>query len=144
MKKDTKVSIVIGSESDKETILECTKILDEKGVGYELKVLSAHRNPEQVREYAKELASRGVRVVIAGAGKSAALSGVVASYTTLPVIGVPMKTSDLGGMDSLLSTVQMPSGVPVACMGIGIAGAKNAAHLAVRILALEEKDLIDK
>jgi 5-(carboxyamino)imidazole ribonucleotide mutase len=105
----------------------------ERAITFEMKVLSAHRDPRGVAEYASTAALRGVRVIIAGAGKAAALPGVIAAYTELPVIGVPMKTSDLGGMDSLLSIVQMPSGVPVACMAIN--GARNAAIYAAKILA---------
>src|SRR6476660_3138081 len=107
--------------------------LPERGATFAMQVLSAHRDPRGVAEYASTAAIRGVRVIIAGAGKAAALPGVIAAYTELPVIGVPMKTSDLGGMDSLLSIVQMPSGVPVACMAIN--GARNAAIYAAKILA---------
>jgi 5-(carboxyamino)imidazole ribonucleotide mutase len=126
------VGVLMGSESDAQIMDEAVKELTALGIAHEVKVLSAHRNPEGVREYALSAESRGLKVIIAGAGKAAALAGVVASMTDLPVIGVPMKTSDLGGLDSLLSTVQMPSGVPVATVAIG--GARNAAILAAKIL----------
>lgn len=126
------VGIIMGSESDRPTMEACEKQLEELGVPYETVVASAHRTPDKVRAWADSAADRGMRVIIAAAGKAAALPGVVAAFTTLPVIGVPMKTSDLGGMDSLLSMVQMPTGVPVATVAIG--GAKNAAILATQIL----------
>ena len=110
----------------------CTAQLEEFGVPYELVIASAHRSPAKVHEWASSAADRGLKVIIAAAGKAAHLGGVVAAYTPLPIVGVPMKTSDLGGMDSLLSMVQMPSGVPVACVAIG--GAKNAAIYATQIL----------
>jgi 5-(carboxyamino)imidazole ribonucleotide mutase len=126
------VGIIVGSQSDMAVMEECAKTLEGLGVPYELLVASAHRQPAKVHEWAAGLAGRGVKVVIAAAGKAAHLGGVVAAYTPLPVIAVPMKTSDLGGIDSLLSTVQMPSGVPVACVAIN--GARNAAILATQIL----------
>jgi 5-(carboxyamino)imidazole ribonucleotide mutase len=126
------VGVLLGSESDAQVMEDATKELRSLGIAHEVKVLSAHRDPEGVREYAMSAESRGLRVIIAGAGKAAALAGVVASMTDLPVIGVPMRTSDLGGLDSLLSTVQMPSGVPVATVAIN--GARNAAILAAKIL----------
>jgi 5-(carboxyamino)imidazole ribonucleotide mutase len=126
------VGIVMGSESDREVMNAATKELDERRILYEVNVISAHRDPERVAHYAKTAQSRGLKVIIAGAGKAAALPGVIASYTNIPVIGVPIKTSDLGGLDSLLSIVQMPPGVPVACVAIN--GARNAAILAARIL----------
>jgi 5-(carboxyamino)imidazole ribonucleotide mutase len=126
------VGILMGSESDKEVMQAAADELLERGVTFEMQVLSAHRDPRGVAEYASTAAIRGVRVIIAGAGKAAALPGVIAAYTELPVIGVPIRTSDLGGMDSLLSIVQMPPGVPVACMAIN--GARNAAIFASRIL----------
>ena len=134
MAKKILVGILMGSKSDAETMAETEKILKEKKIPYEINVLSAHRNPDEVHKYAKSAKKRGLKVLICGAGMSAALAGVVSSYTDLPVIGVPMHTKSLKGMDSLLSTVQMPSGIPVACMAIGNAGAKNAAILAERIL----------
>lgn len=126
------VAIVMGSESDRAVMQEAEKTLAELGVPFETVVASAHRQPDKVHDWSAGLADRGVRVVIAAAGKAAHLGGVVAAYTPLPVIAVPMKTSDLGGLDSLLSMVQMPSGVPVACVAIN--GARNAAILAAQIL----------
>lgn len=126
------VGIIMGSKSDLPTMEACTKQLEELGVPYELVIASAHRNPAKVHEWASTAADRGLKVIIAAAGKAAHLGGVVAAYTPLPIIGVPMKTSDLGGLDSLLSMVQMPSGVPVACVTIN--GAKNAAIYATQIL----------
>ena len=126
------VGIIMGSKSDLPTMEACTKQLEELGVPYELVIASAHRNPTKVHEWASTAADRGLKVIIAAAGKAAHLGGVVAAYTPLPIIGVPMKTSDLGGLDSLLSMVQMPSGVPVACVAIN--GAKNAAIYATQIL----------
>lgn len=126
------VGIIMGSKSDMPTMEACTKELEELGVPYELVIASAHRNPTKVQEWATTAADRGLKVIIAAAGKAAHLGGVVAAYTPDPVIAVPMKTSDLGGLDSLLSMVQMPSGVPVATVAIN--GAKNAAILAVQML----------
>lgn len=126
------VGIIMGSRSDLEVMQQCADQLDELGVPYELLVASAHRSPERVHEWASGASDRGLKVIIAAAGKAAHLGGVVAAYTPLPVITVPMKTSDLGGLDSLLSMVQMPTGVPVACVAIN--GAKNAAILACQIL----------
>jgi len=126
------VGIVMGSESDRGVMEAACKELDERKIKYELNVLSAHRDPDKVAHYARTAQSRGIKVLIGGAGKAAALPGVLASYTNIPVIGVPIKTSDLGGLDSLLSIVQMPPGVPVACVAIN--GARNAAILAAKIL----------
>ena len=126
------VGIIMGSKSDLPTMEACTKQLEELDVPYELVIASAHRNPDKVHEWAGAPAERGLKVIIAAAGKAAHLGGVVAAFTPRPIIGVPMKTSDLGGMDSLLSMVQMPSGVPVACVAIN--GAKNAAIYATQIL----------
>ena len=126
------VGIIMGSKSDMPTMEACMSQLDELGVPYELVIASGHRTPDKVHEWAATAADRGLKVIIAAAGKAAHLGGVVAAYTPLPIIGVPMKTSDLGGMDSLLSMVQMPSGVPVACVAIN--GAKNAAIYATQIL----------
>ena len=136
------VGIIMGSESDMPAMEPCMKQLDEFGVAYEVKVASAHRKPAEVHEWASNAVDRGVRVIVAAAGKAAHLGGVVAAYTPLPVITVPMKTSDLGGLDSLLSMVQMPSGVPVACVAIN--GAKNAAILAVQILGAGSEDMREK
>lgn len=137
-----KVAIVMGSVSDETVMKKASDVLKEFGVAYEINVLSAHRMPNKTREFAKSAKDKGIEVIIAGAGKAAHLPGVIASYTTVPVIGVPIKASDLGGLDSLLSIVQMPSGVPVACMSID--GAKNAALLAIQILALKYDDLAEK
>ena len=126
------IGIIMGSESDMPVMDACMKQLDEFGVPYEVKIASAHRKPAEVHEWASTAIDRGIRVIIAAAGKAAHLGGVVAAYTPAPVIAVPMKTSDLGGLDSLLSMVQMPSGVPVACVAIN--GAKNAAILAVQMM----------
>jgi 5-(carboxyamino)imidazole ribonucleotide mutase len=126
------VGIVMGSTSDMQVMEECASQLEALGVPYELVVASAHRQPAKVHEWASSAEARGLRVIIAAAGKSAHLGGVVAAYTPLPVITVPMKTNDLGGLDSLLSMVQMPTGVPVACVAIN--GAKNAAILATQML----------
>jgi len=126
------VGIVMGSKSDMDVMQQCADQLEELGVPYEMIVASAHRNPDKVHEWASASADRGIKIIIAAAGKAAHLGGVVAAFTPLPVITVPMKTSDLGGLDSLLSMVQMPTGVPVACVAIN--GAKNAAILATQIL----------
>lgn len=139
-----KVLIVMGSLSDSKIMEEAAKILDEFGVAYNLTVASAHRAPEKVVKLGREAAGQGVQVIIAGAGYAAHLAGVLAAHTTLPVIGVPLEGSALAGVDSLLSTAQMPAGVPVATVAIGKAGAKNAALLAVQILALSDKKLVEK
>lgn len=141
MKTHALVSIVMGSQSDLDTLKEAAAVLKEFGVPHEVRVISAHRTPEVAREYALSASARGLQVIIAGAGKAAHLAGVIASMTVLPVIGVPMTTSDLGGLDSLLSMVQMPGGIPVATVAIGKTGAKNAALLAITILALANDDL---
>jgi phosphoribosylaminoimidazole carboxylase PurE protein len=133
-----KIAIILGSDSDLPTMEGCFKVLRDFAVPFELKVLSAHRSPALVHAFAKSAAKRGIKAIIAGAGGAAHLAGVVASLTRLPVIGVPMETKSLRGIDSLLSTVQMPSGVPVATMAIGKAGAKNAAIFALQILGLTE------
>ena len=140
-KNDILVSIVMGSKSDADTLKDASSVLKSFGIGCEMRVISAHRTPQVAHEFGTGAKARGIRVIIAGAGKAAHLAGVMASLTTLPVIGVPMTTSDLGGLDSLLSTVQMPGGIPVATVAIGKAGAKNAALLAVAILALSDKKL---
>ncbi len=131
------VGILIGSKTDEQFIKPALDILKDFKVEYELEVLSAHRKPEKVRKYAVEAKSKGFEVIIAAAGNAAHLPGVVASWTTIPVIGIPLPTSDLKGVDSLYSIVQMPGGVPVACVGIGSAGAMNAALLACQILAIK-------
>jgi 5-(carboxyamino)imidazole ribonucleotide mutase len=133
------VGVIMGSDSDWPTMRPATEVLDEFGVGYEARVVSAHRTPAGMLEYARTAADRGLRVIIAGAGGAAHLPGMVASATPLPVIGVPVPLSHLDGMDSLLSIVQMPAGVPVATVSIG--GARNAGLLAVRILAVADPEL---
>jgi len=130
------VVVFIGSESDLEVVTDAGRILDDFGVSHRLEVTSAHRSPERTRMLIAEGEKKGAKVFIAVAGKAAHLAGFVAGYTSLPVIGVPVESSGLGGMDALLSTVQMPKGVPVATMGLGKAGAFNAAILAVQILSL--------
>ena len=137
-----KVAIIMGSTSDLEVMSGAFGILDDFGIEYEKRVISAHRTPELMFEYTKALKERGFGVVIAGAGGAAHLAGVAAGLTTLPVIAVPMATKNLGGLDSLLSMVQMPTGIPVATVAIG--GAKNAAILAAEILALGDNTLSDK
>ncbi len=135
------VGVVIGSRTDTELIQPALDTLKQLGIDYEFSVISAHRNPEKLREYGLEVEKRGFKVIIAAAGYAAHLPGVLASWTTLPVIGVPLPTSELKGIDSLLSISQMPGGVPVACMGIGQSGAKNAALLAAQILGTERKEI---
>ena len=131
------VGIVMGSISDKDVMDECVKTLKEMDINFEITVSSAHRSPDKTRDYATSASDRGIEVLIAGAGWAAHLAGILASYTTLPVIGVPIDSSPLRGIDSLLSTVQMPPGVPVATMAIGKGGARNAAVFAAQILALK-------
>lgn len=127
----------MGSKSDTEAMQPALGVLKELGIEYEVNVISAHRTPEKARQYGQSARERGVEVVIAGAGGGAHLPGVLASWTILPVIGVPLSSSELGGIDALHSIVQMPAGVPVACMAVGKAGAKNAAYLAAEILGLK-------
>ena len=138
------VTIIMGSPNDKEYMKNCEDYLKYFGVEYELKVLSAHRNPEAVADFAKNADSNGIKVIIAAAGMAAHLGGVVAAHTTLPVLGVPLKGGVMDGLDALLSMVQMPAGVPVPTMSVGNAGAKNAAITAVQILALSDNDLKEK
>jgi phosphoribosylaminoimidazole carboxylase PurE protein len=138
------VSIVMGSDSDLDIMREAAKALEDFGVGYEIDVTSAHRSPDRTADYARKAAARGIRVIIAGAGGAAHLAGVIAAHTTLPVIGVPIPSTPLNGMDSLLATVQMPAGIPVATVAIGKAGATNAGILAVQILALSNELLAKK
>src|SRR5437667_10426037 len=135
------VAILMGSDSGLPAMAECARVLEDYQVPYDIRVLSAHRSPEEAATHAREAADRGFRVIIAGAGGAAHLAGAMAAHTTLPVIGVPLDSSPLGGFDALLATVQMPPGVPVAAVGVGLMGAKNAAHLAVAILALADADL---
>ncbi|MFT8869243.1 MAG: 5-(carboxyamino)imidazole ribonucleotide mutase [Liquorilactobacillus nagelii] len=138
------VSVVMGSISDWETMKPAATILSDFGIKFEKKVISAHRMPAEMFSFAQQAADRGIKVIIAGAGGAAHLPGMLAANTTLPVIGVPVKTHALNGMDSLLSIVQMPAGVPVATTAIGVAGAKNAALLAIEILGIENASLIAK
>ncbi len=135
------VGVVMGSDSDWNVMREASALLDEFGVAHEVEVVSAHRTPEKMIAYGKEAAGRGLKVIIAGAGGAAHLPGMLASVTTLPVVGVPVPLSRLDGLDSLLSIVQMPGGIPVATMAIG--GAKNAGLFAVRVLAASDPDLAD-
>ncbi|UCH00887.1 MAG: 5-(carboxyamino)imidazole ribonucleotide mutase [Deltaproteobacteria bacterium] len=131
------VGVVMGSISDRDVMDECIKTLKEMDINFEITVSSAHRSPDKTRDYAINASDRGIEVIIAGAGWAAHLAGILASYTKLPVIGVPIESSPLSGIDSLLSTVQMPPGVPVATMAIGRGGARNAAVFAAQILALK-------
>ncbi len=138
------VGVIMGSQSDWPTMEQAALVLEEFGVPHERRVVSAHRTPECMVEYAKEAEDRGLKIIIAGAGGAAHLPGMVASLTTLPVLGVPVKSRALSGLDSLLSIVQMPGGVPVATLAIGESGAKNAGLLAVRMLANEMPELREK
>ncbi|EFU75728.1 phosphoribosylaminoimidazole carboxylase, catalytic subunit [Lachnoanaerobaculum saburreum DSM 3986] len=138
----SKVAIVMGSDSDLATMRAAGDFLTKMGIEYEYNIISAHREPDIFFKWARELKDRGIKVVIAGAGKAAHLPGMCAALTPLPVIGVPIKTSDLGGVDSLYSIVQMPSGIPVATVAIN--GAKNAGILATKILAVNDEKLFDK
>ncbi|HET7338677.1 MAG TPA: 5-(carboxyamino)imidazole ribonucleotide mutase [Candidatus Dormibacteraeota bacterium] len=135
------VGVILGSKSDLPLMESCVKVLDDLGLTHEVKVCSAHRNPRGVMEWASTARERGLKVVIAAAGGAAHLPGVVAAWTDLPVIGVPVPSQHLGGVDSLYSIVQMPAGIPVATVAIGEAGAKNAAWLAARIIGLEDKSV---
>ncbi len=139
-----KVGILMGSESDRPVMEEAVKILTKFDVECELIVASAHRTPEKVQEYVKNARANGIEVLIAGAGMAAHLAGAVAAHTTLPVIGVPIDSSPLNGMDSLLSTVQMPPGIPVGSMAIGKAGAKNSAYYALSILSISDPEIAKK
>ncbi len=136
-----KVAVLMGSKSDLTVMEESAATLKQFGLDCEMRIMSAHRTPEEVLAFSKEAKANGFSVIIAGAGMAAHLAGVIAAHTTLPVIGVPIASSSLGGLDALLAMVQMPPGVPVATMGIGKAGAKNAALLAVEILALNDEAL---
>ncbi|HLF17613.1 MAG TPA: 5-(carboxyamino)imidazole ribonucleotide mutase [Candidatus Omnitrophota bacterium] len=138
------VAILMGSSSDADVMREAANVLKEFGVSHEMKVLSAHRSPKETAEYAEKFRKEGGKIFICGAGVSAALAGVVSAHTTLPVIGVPVDSGALQGFDALLSTVQMPPGVPVAAVAIGKPGAKNAGLLAVRILSLSDEKLVKK
>lgn len=140
----TKVAVVMGSDSDLPVMEESVKVFSEFGIEPEVRILSAHRSPDATMKFARDAKSKGIKVIIAGAGGAAHLAGVIASHTILPVIGVPLPTQGFGGMDALLSTVQMPAGIPVATVSTGVSGAKNAALLALEILALDDKIIEDK
>jgi phosphoribosylaminoimidazole carboxylase PurE protein len=135
------VSIVMGSDSDLEIMREAGKALDDFGIAYEIDVTSAHRSPDRSADFAKKAAERGIKVIIAGAGGAAHLAGVIAAHTILPVIGVPIPSTSLNGMDSLLSTVQMPAGIPVATVAIGKPGATNAGILAAQMIGLSDESI---
>ena len=135
------VAVIMGSSSDWETMSVCVKMLDELGIANQAHVLSAHRTPDATAKFAREAADRGIRVMIAAAGGAAHLAGVISAHTWLPVLGVPIQSSALHGLDSLLSTAQMPGGIPVGTLAIGSAGAKNAALLAAAILAISDKKI---
>ena len=139
-----KLGIIMGSQSDWSTMREAADVLDELGVSYETKIVSAHRTPDRLWSYGESAVARGLQVIIAGAGGAAHLPGMMASKTRVPVIGVPVQTSALSGVDSLYSILQMPRGYPVATMTIGAAGAKNAGLMAVQILALHDPDLAQR
>jgi len=139
-----KINILMGSESDLDTVNEAINVLKYFKINFQAKVLSAHRTPKEVAAYVEKASKSGTKVFIAAAGMSAALAGVVAAHTTLPVIGIPIETKNLKGIDSLLSTVQMPPGIPVACMAIGKAGAKNAALFALEILGTTDAKIKTK
>lgn len=141
MQRGPTVAIVMGSESDRPIMEETVKILDGFGISNELQVMSAHRAPERVRRFARSAEANGTRIIIAGAGGAAHLPGVIAGQTTLPVIGVPIMGASMMGLDSLLSIVQMPGGVPVATVAVGSAGARNAAYLAAAILSLSDEQI---
>jgi len=138
---EPQVGVIMGSRSDWETMKHCCDTLEDLGIPWESKVLSAHRTPELTIEYAKGASERGLKVIVAGAGGAAALPGLIAALTHLPVLGVPMESKALKGMDSLLSIVQMPAGVPVGALAIGVSGAVNAGLLAAAIVALENEDV---
>ena len=135
------VGVIMGSASDEPVVQETIDALEQMEIDYEVRVMSAHRTPERVQEYALQARDRGIEVLIAAAGGSAALGGVLASWTTLPVIGIPLASSELKGMDSLLATAQMPPGIPVACMAVGSWGARNAAYFAAEILGLRHEKI---
>ena len=135
------VAVVMGSNSDTEALQPTLEILTQLGIDHEVNVISAHRNPEKAKQYAQSARDRGIEVIIAAAGMAAHLPGVLASWTTLPVIGVPLSGSELNGVDALYSIVQMPAGIPVACTAIGSPGAKNAAYLAAEILGLKYQEI---
>jgi 5-(carboxyamino)imidazole ribonucleotide mutase len=139
-----KISIIMGSQSDYETMKHAEEILQKFNIEFETKIVSAHRTPQRLYEFCQEIEKSSTQIIIAGAGGAAHLPGMVASMTQLPVLGVPIKSKSLDGLDSLLSIAQMPAGIPVATLAIGEAGAKNSALLAISILALQDKDLAQK
>jgi 5-(carboxyamino)imidazole ribonucleotide mutase len=136
------VGVVMGSKSDAEVMQGALDVLTNLGINHEVNIISAHRNPDKVREYAQSARGRGIEVIIAAAGMAAHLPGVLASWTTLPIIGVPMSSGELKGIDALYSIVQMPAGIPVACVAIGSTGAKNAAYLAAEILGQKHDKIL--
>src|SRR5216684_6779664 len=144
MSTKPRVSIVMGSDSDLDVMRESAKALEEFGIEYEIDVTSAHRSPDRTAEYARKAAARGIRVIIAGAGGAAHLAGAIAAHTTLPVIGVPIPSTSLNGLDSLLATVQMPAGIPVATVAIGKPGATNAGILAAQMIGLGDASVAKK
>ena len=141
---DLQVLVMMGSDSDLPVMAEAAKILSKLEIGHEVLITSAHRSPERTVELVRQAPSRGVRVFIVGAGAAAHLAGAVAAHSTLPVLGVPLASSDLNGLDALLATVQMPAGIPVGCLAIGKAGAANAAWLAAAILAVSDERLAER
>ena len=141
---NVQVGLVLGSDSDWHVVRETAKVLDDFGLGYEVNVISAHRSPQAAQDYGAAAAGRGLKVIIAAAGMAAHLAGAMAANTTLPVIGIPVASGPLGGVDALMATVQMPPGVPVATVAIGPPGARNAGVLAVQILALSDAELAKK
>lgn len=136
-----KVGIVMGSKTDSDIVKPAIDMLERLGIDYEVSIISAHRNPEKLREYGLKAEEQGFEVIIAAAGGAAHLPGILASWTTVPIIGVPLPTSELKGVDALLSIAQMPAGVPVACVGIGTSGSRNAALLAAQILGIKHKEV---
>lgn len=139
-----KIAVIMGSKSDLPVLEECVAVLRQFGIPFEMRILSAHRTPDEVADFARSAKENGFGAIIAGAGMSAHLAGVIAAHTTLPVIGVPIDSSSLNGMDALLSMAQLPPGIPVATMGIGKAGAKNAALFAAEILATSQPELLER
>lgn len=135
------VGVVMGSASDEPVVNDAVNTLEQLGIDYEVRVMSAHRTPERVAEYAQQARDRGIQVLIAAAGGSAALGGTLAAWSTLPVIGIPLASSELKGIDALMSTAQMPPGIPVACMAVGSWGARNAAFFAAQILGLQHPEI---
>lgn len=138
------ISIIMGSQSDLAVVKAGIDLLKEFKAGFQVRILSAHRSPKELAEYVEGASKKGIKIFVAAAGGAAALAGMIAAHTTLPVIAIPIETKSLKGLDSLLSTVQMPSGVPVGCMAIGKAGSKNAAIFALEILALSDKRIASK